>query len=93
MLKINTVTMEEKIVEILEKYEVSNWDLHKITEELLNLFSVSESNFNDAIKYIEGSYCDTHLNTPYMLLGDVTELIKILTGREVDWQELAKHSR
>lgn len=54
---------------------------------------VSESNFNAAIKHIENSYCDTHLNTPYMLLGDVAKLIKILTGKEVDWQELAKHSR
>lgn len=35
--------MEEKIIEILEKHEVSNWDLHKITEELLDLFSVSDS--------------------------------------------------
>ena len=52
-----------------------------------------ESCIHVAIKYIKGSYCDAHLNTPYMLMGDVAELIKILTGKEVDWQELAKHSR
>lgn len=43
MLKINTVTMEDKIIKILERYEVSNWDLQNITDELLNLFDVSDT--------------------------------------------------
>ena len=54
---------------------------------------VSESSFKTAIEYIKDSYCEAYLNTPYMLLGDVAELIKTLTGKEVDWQELSKHSR
>lgn len=58
----------------------------------LPTFSVSESVFEKAVKYVQDSYCDKHLSTPYMLLGDVAELIKITTGREIDWNELAIHS-
>ena len=59
----------------------------------LPIFSVSESVFDKAVKHVQDTYCDTHLNTPYMLLGDVAELIKITTGKEIDWNELAIHSR
>lgn len=41
MLKINTVTMEDKINEILNKYLIHPKDHLKITDELLNLFNVS----------------------------------------------------
>ena len=33
--------MREKIIEILEAYEVSSWDISDLTDELLNLFGVS----------------------------------------------------
>ena len=77
-----TFQMKEAVKEALK--QVKNNDL---------LHSVSESSLKTAIKHIEGSYCEAHLNTPYMLLGDVTDLIKILTGKEIDWQEFIKHSR
>lgn len=48
--------------------------------------------FEKAIKYIQRSYCDTHIGYPYMLLGDVIELIKILTNKEVNINELTIHS-
>lgn len=41
MLKINTVTMEEKIVEILFKTMVANTEIEQCARELLNLFSVN----------------------------------------------------
>jgi len=40
MLKINTVTMEEKIDEILFKTILTNTEINQCTKELLNLFSV-----------------------------------------------------
>jgi hypothetical protein len=63
------------------------------TESHSPLSGVSESVYEKAVKHVQDSYCDTHLSTPYMLLGDVAELIKITTGREIDWNELAVHSR
>lgn len=54
---------------------------------------ISESVFNEAVKHVQETYCDRHLNMPYMLLGDVAELIKITTGKEVDCNVLAKYSR
>ena len=38
--------MEDKIIEVLEKYEVSNWDMQQMTIELLNLLDVSYSVFD-----------------------------------------------
>ena len=63
------------------------------TTQQCTLHGVSESTFNKAVKHVQETYCDAHLNMPYMLLGDVAELIKITTGKEVDWNELAKYSR
>jgi len=70
------------------------------TENVLNeekgngvLADVSESIFDKAVKHVQETYCDAHLSTPYMLLGDVAELIKITTGKEIDWNVLAKYSR
>jgi hypothetical protein len=59
----------------------------------LNIDDVSESIFDKAVKHVQETYCDAHLSTPYMLLGDVAELIKITTGKEVEWELLAKYSR
>lgn len=59
----------------------------------LGISDVSESIFDKAVKHVQETYCDAHLSTPYMLLGDVAELIKITTGKEVDWNVLAKYSR
>lgn len=62
-------------------------------QEQLDIPVVSESVFDKAVKHVQETYCDVHLSTPYMLLGDVAELIKITTGKEVDWNVLAKYSR
>lgn len=58
----------------------------------LGISDVSDSIFDKAVKRVQETYCDAYLNTPYMLLGDVAELLKITTGKEVDWNVLAKHS-
>lgn len=49
---------------------------------------VVKSDYNDvkydvAVKYVQESYCDNGKST-YLLLGDVAELIKIITGQEVN---------
>jgi len=62
-------------------------------EQQCDIHVVSESIFDKAVKHVQETYCDAHLSTPYMLLGDVAELIKITTGKEVDWNVLAKYSR
>ena len=70
--------------------------IEKYAERIVKLFfipDVSESIFDKAVKHVQETYCDAHLSTPYMLLGDVVELIKITTGKEVDWNVLAKYSR
>lgn len=48
--------------------------------------------FHKAVEYVQEHYCDIHLKTPYMLLDDVAELIKITTGKEIDVNVLAKYS-
>ena len=47
---------------------------------------------DEAIKYIQNSYCDTHIGYPYMLLGDVAQLIKILTDKELNLNYLITYS-
>ena len=74
------------------KIEINITELEN-TDKKLIISGVSESVFDKAVKHIQETYCDGHLNMPYMLLGDVVELIKITTGKEVDWKVLAKYSR
>jgi hypothetical protein len=74
------------------KIEINITDLEN-TDKKLIISDVSESIVDKAVKHVQETYCDVHLNMPYMLLGDVAELIKITTGKEVDWKLLAKYSR
>lgn len=74
------------------KIEINITELEN-TDKKLIISDVSESSFDKAIKHVQETYCDRHLNMSYMLLGDVAELIKITTGKEVDWKVLAKYSR
>ena len=53
---------------------------------------VVDSIFDKAVKYVQETYCEVHLNIPYMLLGDVAVLIKITTGKDVDLDVLTKYS-
>ena len=54
--------MEGKIIEILEKYEVSNWDMQQMTVELLNLLDVSYSVFDhETIERIRNSFSDAEV--------------------------------
>ena len=80
-------TKLNKMKEVDKNIEVEN------TDKKLIISDVSESIFNEAVKHVQERYCDAHLNMSYMLLGDVAELIKITTGKEVDWKVLAKYSR
>jgi len=51
-----------------------------------------ENTFEKAVEYVQETYCDSYISTPYLLLGDVAKLIKITTGKDVDWQTLAKYT-
>lgn len=55
MLKINTVTMKNKIEEILKNSytKFGEFDESKATKELLNLFDVSVSFNNEELKVIK----------------------------------------
>jgi len=74
------------------KIEINITELDNTNKKLI-ISDVNENIFDKAIKHVQETYCDKHLNMPYMLLGDVAELIKITTGKEVDWKVLAKYSR
>lgn len=54
--------------------------------------SLSESKYDEAIKYVQNSYINDSKEKSVMLLGDVAELIKILTGKKVDPNILEKYS-
>lgn len=47
--------------------------------------------FDKAIKHVQNNYCETYIDIPYLLIGDVAELIKITTGKEVDLETLTKN--
>ncbi len=66
----------------------------KITDDkITDMPVISDSMVNKAIKHVKNTYCDAHLGVPYMLLGDVVELIKITTGKEVDLNISTKYSK
>lgn len=50
--------------------------------------AVSVSAYDEAIKYAQSTYVNDSKGLPAMLLGDVAELIRITTGKEVDWNIL-----
>jgi len=68
-------------------------------EKGFDLFPVKNIPINNvvldkAITYVQETYCSNNNNgTDYMLLGDVGELINILTGKEIDYNNLAKYSK
>lgn len=49
-----------------------------------NSQSKSDVIFEKAIKHVQATYCNSYLNIPYMLIGDIAELIKITTGRDIE---------
>lgn len=53
----------------------------------------SKDVFNKAVEYVQENYCDRHLSYPYLLIGNVAELIEITTGKKVDVNVLAKYSK
>lgn len=48
----------------------------------------ARANLDVAVDYVIHSQSNDYLGTPYLLLGDVQELIKILTGVEVPLDDL-----
>ena len=54
--------------------------------------TITEDKISSAIEYVQETYSDVHVTKPYMLLGDVVKLIKILTGKDIDIDTLAKYS-
>jgi len=45
-----------------------------------------------AVEYVKQSYADGSKGLPCLLLGDVSELINILTGVKIDWYEFVQDS-
>ncbi len=45
---------------------------------------------DNAVEYVQENYVTVNGHEA-LLLGNVAELIEKLTGRRVDWQQLAKH--
>jgi hypothetical protein len=68
--------------------EITNTKLMQSTLPIIN-----ENTFNEAINHIQKTYCDSHFGMPYMLLGDVSELLKIITGKEINLNEMLKYHR
>ena len=63
----------------------------ELGEELKSKLPIVDNNkFNEAVEYVQENYCDTHLGIPYLLLGNVAELIKMLTGQEIHHSILSK---
>ena len=67
------------------------WDFFEKHEAALSQSAVIDSAYKDAIKQVQSTYVSDSKGLPAMLLGDVAELIKITTGKEVDWNILKCH--
>lgn len=48
----------------------------------------AENIYNKAIQYVQSAYVEDSKNTPALLLGDVAEIIKLTTGKDLDWEIL-----
>lgn len=64
------------------------WDFFEKYGTTLSQSAVSGGVYEDAIKHVQSTYVNDSRGLPSMLLGDVAELIKITTGKEVDWNIL-----
>jgi hypothetical protein len=64
------------------KIEINITELEN-TDKNLIISDVSDSTYEKGVKYIQDTYCKRN-NEQFMLLGNVAELVKILTGRELD---------
>lgn len=63
----------------------------EVVDALRELINNSKAElFDKAIKHVQNNYCETYIDIPYLLIGDVAELIKITTGKEVDLETLIK---
>ena len=78
----NISPLRTKVEEMFEKLEEIEEYLNQSNDKPIN----NDIIYNKAIKFVRDKCCDVHLGTHYMLLGDVAELIKITTGKEVDWK-------
>lgn len=48
----------------------------------------AEHIYNKAIQYAQSAYVEDSKNHPALLLGDVAQIIKITTGKDLDWEIL-----
>lgn len=78
---------EEKIHEIVKDYiSVVNIEIHKLKNRLDKKI-VSTTKINEAINFIKNSQVSINDNDA-LLLGDLSEVIRILTGQIIDHKEL-----
>ena len=79
--------------EVMQMYRSQMKDILDFISELkqvkIHIDSIpGGSAFEDAIKYAQSKYVDDSKGLQAMLLGDVAELLKMTTGKEVDWSML-----
>lgn len=63
-------------------------DVMSACSQKIDKTDVRNNDYDKAIKYAQSTYVNDSKGLPAMLLGDVAELIKITTGKEVDWNIL-----
>lgn len=87
--QFDVVEIRNKIIYVSDEnkklYGFKSKDLILLEEKDIDL---NYTNLYEAIKYVQNSYCDVNLNQPYLLIGNVAELIKILTGRDIKPEDL-----
>jgi hypothetical protein len=79
-----------------EEYDIVEVPLDKSSKTPIDSSRKSDTDisaFNKAIEYVQKTYCTNHVNIPYLLIGDVAELIKILTGNDVELNILTDFSK
>jgi len=52
----------------------------------------ADNKFEEAVKYVQENYVKNGY-LPYLLLGNVAELIEIFTGQIIDWNKLAIYDK
>lgn len=71
----------------VEEFMVAEKNFHPV-EKIVAPTNISDELFNKALEYVNSSQVEDSKELPAMLLGDVAQLIIILTGREITSEDL-----
>ena len=60
--------------------------------KLVHESTTSKIKLDKAISFVQKAYCNQHIGgMSYLLIGDVADLIKIFTNKEIDITTLTKY--